>query len=517
MVGAKLITHVSFLFFTLLAFDAAAHSMNGRRRRTFRILSHICDPDEADRRRGGSRAGLAASVQIGRLISTGHLSRARRIAYECLALIHGGNSDDTDLSRHCCPSTREEVVQAYTSSANAFFRENDDFLGIVEKAYAQDDGDAETFASSTPLGCWGGRGRNSSFVGPNEGLSSLSFGKYASAENTGIDSNTRRGPAVIDRWNDCCSFFLLPSAEDSCYDTTNIDNPFVCCEMSEGSDNHLILPALREPEVNVLLRFRDIINGSDWSERINIEQEGSLRMFDVSGVLWPAGYLLGLCLSSPIACGVPEVLDSIIMSQANSHRPLVVELGAGVGFPSIAFSKALRHHKPEASNNTEVCDQNHNSPLIVAIDMANASVALIASNAHKNGVGRDVIAMRVNQTDITALSHLSRQFASSDGFDVVIGSSLQALFDGTSLQYASLWQTLGALLSRTNGNAIVVLSHVKTGDERIEIPLLSEFECIRRVSGDHFGMKTRDGHSSDFELVILRRRRGNTLPPQMPV
>ena len=76
-----------------------------------------------------------------------------------------------------------------------------------------------------------------------------------------------------------------------------------------------------------------------------------------------------------------------------------------------------------------------------------------------------------------------------------------------SRRNASLWQTLGALLSKKNGNAVAVLSHVKTGDERIEIPLESELECVRRVSGDHFGMKTRDGHSSDFELVVLRRKR----------
>jgi len=60
------------------------------------------------------------------------------------------------------------------------------------------------------------------------------------------------------------------------------------------SDNHLILPALREPEVNFLLRFRvrDIINGRNRSECVTIKQEGLLRMFDVSGVL--------LCLSNSI-------------------------------------------------------------------------------------------------------------------------------------------------------------------------------------------------------------------------
>jgi hypothetical protein len=41
--------------------------------------------------------------------------------------------------------------------------------------------------------------------------------------------------------------------------TRNGSNKVIlCCEMTEesNSDNHLILPALREPEVNFLLRFR---------------------------------------------------------------------------------------------------------------------------------------------------------------------------------------------------------------------------------------------------------------------
>jgi hypothetical protein len=483
-----------FLLSILLAFDAA-DAVYGRRRRSYPILSHICDQNEADRRLIGPRAG-AANARIRRFISTGHMSRARRIAYECLALIHFDGYEHVNLSRHCCPPTREGVVRAYTSSATAFFHGNDDFLGIIEQTLIQEDEEAEIFTSTSTVPSRLIVERNSLAIDPNEGFSSLSFGKITSE----VGSNMSRGAAVIDRWNDCCSFFRPPSSAYACYDTKQSEDVAYGCEIFEASDNHLILPALREPEVNVILRFRD-----DRSERIDIEQEGSLRMFDVSGVLWPAGYLLGLCLSDPIACGVPEVLDAIISNELNGHRSLAVELGAGVGFPSIAFSKVLRYHKQDDSNHTEVCDQSHNSPLIVALDVSNSSVSLITTNARKNGVGRNVIALRVNQSDMTALSRLSQQFTSSDGFDVVIGSSLQALFDGTSRQNASLWQTLDVLLSRKNGNAIVVLSHVKTGDERIELPPKSDFECVRRVSGDHFKMKTRDDHSSDFELVILRR------------
>jgi hypothetical protein len=484
-----------FSFLSILLVFDAVNAAYGRGSQKYPILSQICDRSEADRRLSGPRAG-EANAQIGRLISTGHVSRARRIAYECLALIRFDEFEHANLSRNCCPPTREEVVGAYTSSATAFFRANDDFLDIIEQAHTREGEDAKILTSTFTAPSRFQDERNSLDVAPNEGFSAMPFGKITS----NVGSNMSRGAAVIDRWNDCCSFFRPHSSDYACYNTKQSENAAFCCEISEASDNHLILPALLEPEVNVILRLRD-----DRSERIDIEQEGSLRMFDVSGVLWPAGYLLGLCLSDPMACGVPEVLDAIVQNELNSHRSLAVELGAGVGFPSIAFSKVLRYHKQKVSNHTEVCDQSHNSPLIVALDVSNSSVSLITTNAHKNGVGRNVIAMRVNQSDITALSRLSQRFTSSDGFDVVIGSSLQAIFDGTSRQDASLWQTLNALLSSKNGNAIVVLAHVKTGDERIELPPNSEFECVRRVSGDHFGMKTRDGHSSDFELVILRR------------
>jgi hypothetical protein len=243
------------------------------------------------------------------------------------------------------------------------------------------------------------------------------------------------------------------------------------------------------------------------SETMYIEQEGSLRMFDVSGVLWPAGYLLGLCLSNPLSCGIYEVLDAMMLSDGR-RRPTAIELGAGVGFPSLAFAKTLRYHRrhDNTSNDAKVCDESDNSsPFVVATDVSNSSVALIASNARINNVSGDVIPMRLNHTATSELLHLTQQFV--NGFDVIIASSLQSLFDNTSRDDALLWQILDALLSKDNDNAIIVLSHVKTGDERIQLPTVSVFECIRRISGDQFGMKTRDGLNSEFELVVIRRRR----------
>lgn len=451
------------------------------------------------------------------LISIGNLSKARNIAYDCLELIHHSGKikviPPSWWNRHCCPSTREEVVEAYALFTNTFFRTNDNFLGIVANAHIQpdnvnimhirDDGDDDDDTT-----CWDGR------MSPNNEKDLNSLSSIAPAESsTFIHNDMSPGSAIIQRWNDCCSFFHLSNIkhEYSYYDMTNYNDKMrdmrLCCEISQSNDNHLILPALREPMVTIHLPIFevDINNRSNTrSETMYIEQEGSLRMFDVSGVLWPAGYLLGLCLSNPLSCGIPEVLDNM-MSSSGHRQPIAIELGAGVGFPSFAFAKALRYHRrrDNTSNNAEVCDDengNNSMPFVVATDVSKYSVALIASNARINGVSGDVIPMRLNHTE---LLHLTEQFF--NGFDVIIASSLQSLFDNTSRKDALLWQALDALLSKDNDNAIIVLSHVKTGDERIQLPTESRFECIRRISGDHFGLKTRDGLNSEFELVVLRR------------
>jgi hypothetical protein len=123
------------------------------------------------------------------------------------------------------------------------------------------------------------------------------------------------------------------------------------------------------------------------------------------------------------------------------------------------------------------------------------------------------------KSEVFNLSSDNTHDQTQHGFDIIIGSSLQSLFDGTKNVKSQLWLSLDRLLSRSNPNALVILSHVKSGSERIQIPSSTSqqqkqqqqsgeafpFELLRRISGDQFNMKTRDGGSSDFELVILRR------------
>lgn len=456
-------------------------------RKRLHLLPTICNGN--DGRRESIRLPLIIIDTINQLVSAGDLSKARQIAYECLIIEGSSNERDNNhdyglLLRECCPSTEKDVIDAYTSSADAFYQQNENYLELIATAHNRNDV-VDSAEDRRVYECWDGKA-SSAISAPS------SFGDILDLNEM---HNMSPGSAAIERWNDCCSFFWPYNGKDSpaCVDH---ENRYLCCDVAKGLDNHLILPALREPKINV----RVTLNGKE--EVIKIEQEGSLRMFDVAGVLWPAGYLLGLCLSGH---EIPQVLDAM---KGNLHRqPLAIELGTGVGFPSIALAKFL-----QAVMSDKVCDEHDNSrqPIIVATDTSDISLALTTSNVHTNGVEKLVTVTNANHTDVISLSKLHQQFAPTDGFDIVFGSSLQSLFDRTSRQAASLWKSLDVLLSNENENAIVVLSHVRTGDEKIELPPVSEgrlFECIYRISGDTFGMKTRDGHSSDFEVVVLRRRR----------
>ena len=441
--------------------------------------------------RDKSSSNNNAIKTIKQLIAIGSLSKARKVAYECLYLIRRGYDNDGKISnvnnnidvRQCC-SSEDIVIQTYKSSSDAFYN-NENYLDLIKYDYQQDYDDiVDDCLSSSD--CWNGDELKKT--------NSVSFGVMEEKDHNSP------GSEAIERWNDCCSYFRSCNTdkESSCIDKGN-DNRYLCCELAEGLGNHLILPALREPTINIRVnKYKE-----DKSEVISIEQEGSLRQFDVSGVLWPAGYLLGLCLSNPIECGMPEILDAI----DGNRRPFAVELGCGVGFPSIAFAKFVQQYM----NSTEVCDDNSTvSPIIVSTDTSNISLALTKTNAHANNVGELVLINYANHSDLESLATLRQRVTIGEErtkFDIILGSSLQSLFDETSKQSATLWQSLDTLLSN-NKDAVVVLSHVRSGNEQIVLPPESEriFKIIRRVSGDKFGMYTRDGSSSDFELILLRRR-----------
>jgi hypothetical protein len=85
----------------------------------------------------------------------------------------------------------------------------------------------------------------------------------------------------------------------------------------------------------------------------------------------------------------------------------------------------------------------------------------------------------------------------------------------------ALWSVLDTLLDESKPNAIAILAHavdaVTPPPPQSLLPRISRssttastsvlFECIHRISGYHFDMRTRSGDDSDFEISIYRRRR----------
>jgi len=406
----------------------------------------------------GFAVGNEIIEEIELRVQAGDLTSARKRAFDCL------------VSTRVSPCPPEESIKRSYESATANLFRQEAYLELLKDVATSDNSDGFSGDECTKI----------------EGLEiqdPLSFGIELPEKN--------HGSRVIEKWRECCSFFR-PREDEICEDD-------LCCHLSPGLDNHLILPALREPSVTVGLPMERGV------ENVTIEQDGDLRMFDVAGVLWPAGYLLGLCLSNPTECGVSEVFDVLRRDNA-----VAVEIGSGVGFASISLAKALQ--SSNTCNTSELANQPFNlacsppGPVIIATDIKDPSLALVTLNAQRNGVGGLVTAFKANHTDQDSMTQVLNTWARR-GFDLVLGSSLQALFDATETLEAPLWATLDALVSKSNPDATVLLAHVKE-NERIELPVENGmFQIAKRISGDQFSMTTSSGSTSDFEIVVLRRAR----------
>lgn len=100
----------------------------------------------------------------------------------------------------------------------------------------------------------------------------------------------------------------------------------------------------------------------------------------------------------------------------------------------------------------------------MATDSSRLALGLAMSNVYRNEVQHLV--------NVSEVNHMS---------DLTFGSSLQGFFDGSSQPDAILWRSLDLLLSETNPDAIVLLSHVRTGNERLEVPRDTEREETRLI------------------------------------
>jgi hypothetical protein len=409
----------------------------------------------------------ATEEELVRLVSSGDLSTARWTALEL-------------LSQH--PECQRAVQETYKGTFDKIFLQvGDDYLqriskhlrhhaGAVWKPAAKEDRDECISAVVVP------------------------------SEETMASDPTNE-------WDKCCSILpkkkpeVAPEASvfsdsfssgsaEGCVTT----NP--CCEFYVGSSSHLRLPALHEPA----LRLRISLGNSNKKEVVlELEQDGYLRVFDVAGILWPSGYLLTLCVANPIGCEIPEVHQAIDQHRASISpaAPIAVELGTGVGAPSIAFALHLREYHGR--------DSSHTGPLVVSTDIAPQALALTIANAWSNDV--NLATVRMDHANVTSIVEAKKRFFPHQdrGFSLVMGSSLQTIFRDTQDPNSMLWTTLEILLDKNNSKALAVFVHTRT--DRLEAPEDNSFTLLRRISGDIFGLKTRSGDSSDFEISIFRRSR----------
>jgi hypothetical protein len=298
-----------------------------------------------------------------------------------------------------------------------------------------------------------------------------------------------------DLWDKCCSPFVEfhqhqqnDSIEAECiqYHATGHRNR-LCCELHAGSSSHLRLPALQEISIVVRLTMD---NGE--TVRILLEQDGFLRQFDMSTVLWPSSFLLSLCIAAPIRCGLPELLKSV-----DDHRsgPIAIELGSGIGLSTIAMAKSLQN-------------STNSFPLIIATDREPQALALTFANSHFNTALESVVVRQLNHFEVSGLETLKEKCfpstGSPAGFSVVLGSSLMSLFEGTENPNSSLWIALDLLLDRSNENALALFAHTKA--EPILPPRDGSYRLVRRISGDVFQLRTRASASSDFEISAFQRQ-----------
>ena len=127
-----LIVGTSYVFSVYSDTSYAYSDDSCQQQHNIHLLPEIC---------GNKSTNNNAIETIRHLISTGSLSKARKVAYECLYLIRGSddnnvkmNSDDNNIDVRQCCSSEDKVIQTYKSSSDAFYN-NENFLDLIEYEY----------------------------------------------------------------------------------------------------------------------------------------------------------------------------------------------------------------------------------------------------------------------------------------------------------------------------------------------------------------------------------------------
>lgn len=415
--------------------------------------------------------------RISQYVRSGRLSLARSAAVEAVA---------------ANPECEKSIASAYVEASDALLhRDRNDgnysYLSLVN-SIARDQS-SNTDLDPTP--CWGGGGEHFDW--------DACCSAFRKTETCSSGAIFLVAQASADNLNGQGAGGIVACADPS-------SGLPVCCDFFAGSSSHLRLPALREVALNVRVSMPSSTDAIIVQNvTLSLEQDGFLRPFDVSSILWPAGYLLTLCVASPLQCGAIELsraIDSAIDIRGQRSNAFAIELGAGIGAPSIAMSlfieRALSLRRAKDHDGAAGIESSQ-PPLVVATDAALHSLALSAANARTNHASVEVL--RADYTNLSALSDIEK--GSGGGFAVVLGSSLQAFFDGTHDPNASLWSALDILLDPNIPEAVAVLSHTRS--EPVRPPRDGRYRLCRRITGDVFGMKTRSGDTSDFAVSLFQR------------
>lgn len=276
----------------------------------------------------------------------------------------------------------------------------------------------------------------------------------------------------------------------------------LCCDFVQGSSSYLHLPLLHELAIRLRLQTDDqTARQKQPTKTYNLQQDGFLRPYDPSGILWPTSYLLSLCVAAPKRCGIPEIYQAAAAATMHgSNLPIAIELGAGLGTPSIVLADTLQQYLWGQRYANSTTDRANNQPLVLATDVSRAALALVRDNARTAKASVTVQTLDFfNQTSIQNVAAT----ANDGGFAIVLGSSLMALFDESNPQ--PLWQVLNALLSRDNPHAVAILAHSL---HALPDEANHGLRLVRRISGTQFDMCTRqDAQASDFEISVYARRR----------
>ena len=317
------------------------------------------------------------------------------------------------------------------------------------------------------------RGRRST----NKNKKSCNNKKQHQCKNNEINNNINNDEDTImeieyyfndEIWDKCCSSLILEfpnnddGNDDECYHYS--------CELDQTTQSHLRLPALRELSLTMRIPVPISKNNTNTNNNTNnnnnnnneekknkkkendgddivlyLEQDGYLRQFDVSTVLWPAGYFLAQCVAEPSvtsSCGIPEIEyavkyhynyyyynhyennDNNINNNHKNNTPLPppfpppvgIELGAGIGATSISFALGLMekfHHENFIHRQEqEQQQQQQHTPIIVATDKMPQALALILANTFMNGLNSSVKVhpVTIDHYQIPILETMKKQY-----------------------------------------------------------------------------------------------------------